>query len=165
MKPQDRKAFAEVVIAFAELKGKQLSAPAIELYWRAMEHWTLENFKAAAEQLLRTCEFMPLPADFEKLRRACDLTAGEAWELALHGRATKGSRAERAARIASNGRYLGHMDIERELPHVQRRFLQIYDELTDVETVREALPNFAEEGTARIRHDGFRRLPAPGIER
>ena len=66
----DRKAFCEIVLGFAELKGKQLSAAAIELYWRSMQHWPLEDFRAAAQQLLRTCEFMPTPKDFEDLRRA-----------------------------------------------------------------------------------------------
>jgi hypothetical protein len=78
----DRKDFAEIVLGFAELKGKQLSAPAVELYWRSMQHWPLEAFREAAEQLLRTCEWMPTPKDFEDLRKAGRPTAGEAWERA-----------------------------------------------------------------------------------
>jgi hypothetical protein len=140
MTPEDRKPFVEVVLGFAELKGKQLSAPAIELYWRAMQRWSIEDFREAAQHLLTTCEFMPTPKDFEDLRRAQEPTAGEAWELALHGRAPHGSRAWKAGQIVSNGRRLGHMDVERELPHVQRRFFEVYRELADVEESRVALP-------------------------
>lgn len=159
MTPADRKPFVEVVIGFAELKGKALSAPAIELYWRALQHWELDDFRDAAEHLLRSCEFMPVPKDFEDLRRAGEPTAGEAWEAVFLGRGEATPRAWKAAQIASSGRYLGHMDLEREVPHVQRRFLEIYDELTDVESVREAVPQLTDQNTRpRIRHDGPRHI-------
>ena len=70
MQPSDRKAFLEVVVGFAELKGKQLSAPALELYWNAMQGWTIEDFRKAAAHLLQTCEFMPTPKDFNDLKKA-----------------------------------------------------------------------------------------------
>ena len=38
MTPDDRKAFAEVVIGLAELKGRKLSSVSIELYWRSLQH-------------------------------------------------------------------------------------------------------------------------------
>jgi hypothetical protein len=141
MTPEDRKPFLEIVIGFAELKGKQLSAPALELYWNAMQHWTIEEFSQGAQALLLSCAFMPTPKDFEDLRRAAEPTAAEAWEQLGTGDATP--RAIRAAEIASNGRYIGHLDIERELPHVMRRFMDIYRELTDVEQTRQAAPQIA----------------------
>jgi len=51
MTPADRKPFLETIVGFAELRGKQLSAPAIELYWRSMQDWNLNDFRAAAAQL------------------------------------------------------------------------------------------------------------------
>ena len=156
----DRESFLEVIIGFAELKGKALSVVALELYWNAMRHWPLEAFRAAAEQLLRTCEFMPTPKDFQDLLRAGEQTAGEAWDAVYLRRGTVTERARRAAEIASSGRALGMLDIEREVPHVQRRFIEIYNELTDVEQTRAALPNL-ETITARIRTDGLKRLSAP----
>jgi hypothetical protein len=153
VKREDYEPFCEVVVGFAELKGKQLSAPAIELYWHAMQHWPIEDFRSAAQQLLRTCEFMPVPKDFEDLRRAGDLTAGEAWDAVYLGRGIATDRAWRAAEIAANGRRLGMLDMEREIPHVQRRFLEIYRELTDVEETREYVPQL----TART-HDGLKKL-------
>ena len=149
MNLEDRKAFLEVVVGFAELKGKQLSAPALELYWNAMRgRWGLDDFRAAAAHLIKTCEFMPTPKDFEDLRRAGEPTAGEAWQQALKGWAEPGSRAARAAQIVGNGRSLGMMDIERELPHVQRRFFDVYRELADVEETRRDVPQLARPKTS-----------------
>lgn len=162
MTPEDRKPFLEVVIGFAELRGKQLSAPALELYWNSMQHWTIEDFRAAASALVTRCQFMPTPKDFEDLRRAEDLTPGEAWDAVYLGRGDATPRAMRAAEIAANGRRLGMLDIEREVPHVQRRFLEIYAELTDVESTREALPHF-ESFAPRIRTGGLKRIGPPKL--
>ena len=38
MTPADYDAFCAVVVGFAEIKGKHLSAAAIEIYWRSMQH-------------------------------------------------------------------------------------------------------------------------------
>jgi hypothetical protein len=48
---------------------------------------------------------------------------------------------------------------ERDLPHIQRRFLEAYEELTDVDSVREALPQIAarEEGFGRL-SGGFKQI-------
>jgi hypothetical protein len=143
MRLEDYDSFCAVVGGFAELKGKQLSPAAIELYWHAMSSWTLEDFRAAAAHLLKSCEFMPTPADFEKLKRAHEPTAAEAWDSVLSNRPLS-DRARRAADIASGRRYIGHLDIERELPHVQRRFFEIYADLSEAEDTRDALPSLAE---------------------
>jgi hypothetical protein len=84
MTPSDFDGFCDIVVAFAELKGKSLSQPALKLYWAAMQSWTLEEFQAAAAHLVTTCQFMPNPADFENLRKAGRQTAAEAWAEVLH---------------------------------------------------------------------------------
>lgn len=133
--------FSKVVVGFAELKGKKLSPPAIKLYFRAMQHWSLDEFKLAAEQLLRTSTFMPTPKEFEDLRKAGDLTAGEAWDLVKSGAVLEpGSRAYRAAQIVGGQYYIRHADVERDLPFIERRFLQAFADLEKVDPVREALP-------------------------
>lgn len=157
MNPTDRKAFLEIVVGFAELKGKALSAPALELYWNAMQHWSIEDFRAAAARLISTCEWMPTPKHFNDLRRAGELTPGEAWEAVMSGGPMTG-RTRRAAHIASSGRDIRRMDLEREVPHVQRRFIEIYRELADVEETRAALPDLTARGGLRIRHEGLRRF-------
>jgi hypothetical protein len=49
------------------------------------------------------------------------------------------------------------LDMEREIPHVQRRFLEIYRELSDVDLAREALPHLSED-VRRVSTDGLKRL-------
>lgn len=157
MKPQDRKAFLEVVVGFAELKGKQLSAPALELYWNAMQTWSLEEFRKAAEHLLRSCEFMPVPKDFEDLRKAGRRTAGEAWALACSS--TSSAYTPTGYRGGTSGDALidqcvhmigGYSVIamcdEAKLHFLERRFCEHYESLEDADDVREALPQIAAKG-------------------
>lgn len=159
MNLEDREAFVEVVLGFAELKGRQLSAPALELYWRSLQHWSLQDFRDAAEHLLRTCEFMPTPKNFEDLRKASQPTPSEAWTTALAAcvewrtpRYLPNGRISRAAAAVGGFERIAMADVERDLPHIQRRFLQAYEELSDVESVREALPQLAAptEGFGRL---------------
>lgn len=164
MKPEDRKAFLEVVIGFAELKGKQLSAPALELYWRAMQSWPIEDFRAAAEQLVRTCDFMPTPKDFEDLRKAGRPVPAEAW---LWARAiAKTWRPNMAAPRANNalidravesiGGYraiaMCNSDV---LGFLEKRFIDAFESIQDAEDTREAVPQIAANGGS------WRRLSGP----
>lgn len=156
MNAEDRISFAEVVIGFAELKGKQLSAPAIELYWNAMQHWTLADFRAAANHLLRTCEFMPTPKDFEDLRKAGRMTSGEAWLRAVacctsaripggHQGGTSGdSLIDRAVRAIGGYGAIAMCDLDK-LPFMERRFCEHYAEMEDVGDTRESVPQIAKE--------------------
>lgn len=153
MTPQDRKAFVEVVLGFAELKGKQLSAPALELYWRSLQHWSLNEFRTAAEQLLRTCEFMPLPKHFEDLRKAGRPTAGEAWRWVLsrypaHRCQVETLDEEHRALIERTVQAIGGWHVidmcEVEKIHfLERRFAEHYADIQDAEDVREAVPEIA----------------------
>lgn len=52
-------------------------------------------------------------------------------------------------------------DVERDLPHIQRRFLEAYEELTDVECVREALPAIASPQLSKKTANGFEQIGAP----
>lgn len=166
MTPQDRAAFLEVVVGFAELKGKQLSAPALELYWRAMQHWSLADFRVAAEQLIRTCEFMPTPKDFEDLRKANELTAGEAWADVLKYVRSGGEdetdfgdqpRTVAAVRAIGGFRAIA-MSRTDQTPFLERRFAEHYDAISDREDVREAVPQIA--GPSRARISGPRSIAA-----
>jgi hypothetical protein len=152
MKTDDRALFLEVVLGFAELKGKQLSAPGLELYWRSMQHWDLADFRVAAEQLVRTCEFMPTPKDFEDLLKAGRMTVTEQWTRVLDHAAnlpvSGGYLQERpmgeplldaAVRACGGWRYIAGCDA-RDLQFVQQRFTEHFETLSDAETVREALP-------------------------
>lgn len=161
MRAQDRQAFGEVIAGFAELKGKQLSAPALELYWRAMRHWRLEDFRAAAEHLLRHCEFMPTPRDFERLRTAGRLTAGEAWAWVLSRypahrgevrEPTGAERAviERAVRALGGWQTLDRCEVDK-IGILERRFCEHFAAMRDADEVRAEVPQVAyAEGPLRL---------------
>ena len=155
MTPDDRKAFAEVIIGFAELKGRKLSSASIELYWRSLQHWPIAAFRSAAEQLIRTCEFMPGPKDFEDLRKAGRPTPGEAWERARRasgtaiqcGRITHNGTCgdeliDRAVRAIGGYGVIAMTDTDK-LPFLERRFAEHYDAIRDADDVREAVPQIA----------------------
>lgn len=167
MTPADREAFLKVVIGFAELKGKALSAPALELYWQAMQHWPITEFRLAAQQLLRTCEFMPTPKDFEDLRRDGMPTVAEAWDAVLqHCKGAYRSGAgidndgpiDTAVRGLGGYRAIAFHDTEK-LHFLQRQFSERFDELVDVMETREVLPQLVDQNTrTAIRHEGPRAL-------
>lgn len=151
MTENDYDSFCEIVAGCAELKGRQLSAPAIELYWRAMRHWSIEEFRQAAEHLLRRCAFMPEPKDFEDLRRAGRLTPGEAWLKALKhcssgewssGPPCDDPRVTAAARMIGGFRSMALCPIDK-LGFLERRFCEHYADLEEVDDVRAALPQIA----------------------
>jgi hypothetical protein len=156
MKADDRKPFLEVVMGFTELRGKTLSAPALELYWNAMQDWDLADFRAAANHLLRTCEWMPLPHHFEALRKAGRDTAGEAWIEAQkhlvwglesytlsHDCPPLIARAVRAI----GGAHVIAMTPQDKLPFLERRFTEHFEAMQDSEDTREAVPQIAYHDT------------------
>ena len=152
MNLSDRKAFLEIVIGFAEIRGRNLSAPALELYWNSMQAWELADFQAAANLLLRTCEWMPLPHHFEALLKSGRSTAGEAWiqarqciEWSLHGYKLRDDcppLIARAIRAIGGANVLGMCD-EDKLTFLERRFVEHYRDIEDATDTRVALPQIA----------------------
>lgn len=149
MQEKDYDAFTEVIIGFAEMKGKTLSSAAIKLYWNTMQHWSLTDFRMAAQQLLRTCEFMPTPKDFEDLLKAGRVTVGEAWEAVLqHCKGAyrdgsgidSGGPVDRAVAALGGYRAIAFHDSEK-LHFLERQFADRFAELEDVLENRDALPN------------------------
>jgi hypothetical protein len=161
MTPVDRERFLKIVVGFAELKGKVLSASALEVYWRAMQAWPLADFEAAAALLVKATPFMPTPYDFEKLRKAGRPTAGEAWAQAraacgscytgghLGPGGTCGDEfIDRAVRAIGGYRAIAVCDMDK-LHFLERRFAEHYETLRDADDVREALPQIAAPAAAQ----------------
>lgn len=152
MRPTDRAEFVRVLNGLAAIKGKDLTPEALSIWWSAMSRWSLEDFKAAASHLVSSCQFMPTPYDFEQLRRAGEPTAGEAWLSVLHGdRLIPGSREARAAAIVGGQYFIRHADVERDLPHIARRFKEAYEDLVDADLSREAVPQLAYQERTPLR--------------
>jgi len=152
MTRKDFPAFAKIVAGFAELKGKKLSDEAIELYWRAMAHWTLRDFQEAANTLLLTAQFIPTPKDFEDLRKRATETAPEAWVEILR-RARRGdfdlaglSSAARLAVAALGGIRAVAMSETAHTHFLEKRFCEHYGELQEAYTAR----NGSQDGISHL---------------
>lgn len=159
MLPTDRPEFLRTLNGLAAIKAKDLTPEALSLWWSAMAAWSIEDFKSAASHLVTACQFMPTPYDFAQLRKAAEPTGGEAWLEVLSGRALlPGSRAARAAAIVGGQRAIRHADIETALPHIQRRFLTAFEELSEVDVVRDALPQIAAPEEFNRLSGGFARI-------
>jgi hypothetical protein len=150
MQSTDRAEFVRVLNGLAAVKGKELTKEALEIWWGAMARWTLADFKSAASHLVSSIQWMPSPYDFQQLLKAGELTPSEAWaEVLLACRNWRtpdilpNGRISRAAACVGGFRAIAMADIERDLPHILRRFLDAYAELSDVESVRNALPDIA----------------------
>lgn len=154
MRESDKPIFGAILTGMAQLKpGGKLTAEALELFWNAMAHWTIEEFQAAANQLVRTSEFMPNPFHFEQLRKAGRLTAGEAFDRArAHARELPVSGGfvrdlplgngviDAAVRACGGWRVFTNATSE-GLPFLERRFAEHFDSITDAEDTRIALPD------------------------
>jgi hypothetical protein len=150
MQAPDRERFRAVMTGMAKVYEREIDAPLLDAYWLALREWSLDDFERAAGHLMATSKFMPRPADFNELRKAGQLTAGEAWEQVLKGRPLPpGGRAERAANIVGGQHQIRMADIERDLPHIQRRFMEAYNELTEVDAIREAIPQITRGDAAK----------------
>lgn len=150
MLPSDRPEFLKVLNGIAAMKSKPLAVEALDLWWLSMKDWPIDEFKAAASHLVKSCQFMPTPYDFEQLKRAAEPTAGEAWAKALASCAcwrgaipSPGGRIDRAAKAVGGYYAIAMADRETALPHVERRFKDAYAELADIDDAREALPEIA----------------------
>lgn len=165
MNPSDKHQFGTIVLSFAELRGKTLSTPAVELFWNAMQDWDITEFTRAAEHLLKSSQFMPTPYDFEQLRKAATRpTAGEAWSKACaycrsaiwsdlrSSTATCGEPLiDRAVHMIGGYEALGLCETDK-LGFRERSFIEHYEALQDVTEVRQALPQLT---------SALRVLPAP----
>lgn len=141
MQQADFQRFHAVMAGIAKVYERELDGVLLDAYWLVLRDWSLEEFERAAAHLMGSSEFMPRPAAFNALRNtARQRTASEAW---FTMGTSDDERANRAMRIATQGRYIGHVPLE-ELQWVQKRFEQVYDELADVEDARAALLTHAD---------------------
>ncbi len=146
----DRPEFVQVLNGLAAIRRADLTKEAYELWWQSMKNWSIDGFKDAAGYLLLNCQFMPTPYDFEQLRKKGEVSAREAWAMALHhadGAWRQGVLGDALTDqvAATLGGYsviaLTHKD---KLGFLERRFKDVYNDLLDTNGVRKALPNLTE---------------------
>jgi hypothetical protein len=175
MKPTERPEFLKVLIGMAAIKpGRDvLTDEALDLWWSSMRDWSLADFKKAAAHLIKSCEFMPSPFQFEQLRKSGDFQPSEAWSIALRACVNwkdasrlPAGRIARAASCVGGFRAIAMTELK-ELTWIQKRFMEAYAELSDVESVREALPSIAILSDSRIALSGPTQLSKmiPNLEK
>lgn len=145
----DREQFAQVVMGMALLYGQKPSLMSTEIFFDSMQDWDIRDFKVAAARLMKICEFMPRPKDFEKLKAAGKETAGEAFGTVrkwlkyspLGYTLEPGTPRNIAAAIqACGGANAIAMCTIEGLPFLEKRFTQHFNEISGVNETRAALP-------------------------
>ena len=150
MDSSDRDEFARVLTGLAAIKRVDLTKESYELWWQCMKDWPIDEFREAAGFLLKNCQFMPTPYDFEQLRKKGEVSAREAWAKALNhaeGAYRKGVLGDALTDrvIAMLGGYsVVALTYKDKLGFLERRFLDAYNDLLDSGGVREALPDLTE---------------------
>ena len=156
MRTDDHQEFVRVLTGIATIKRVDLTAEAFELWWNAMKEWEIGDFKDASGYLLKNCQFMPAPYDFEELLKKQRPSAHEAWAEALRF-ASGGWRTgmHEDNRINSVAGTLGGWSVialcnYEKLGFLERRFIDTYDDFIHGDDVRVALPNLTERSTERV---------------
>lgn len=177
MQPSDGQRFRDLLRGMGRMYGQEPDKLVLDAYWLALRDWDYADFEAAASHLMATAKFMPRPADFNALRKAAEPAPSEAWAEVLdacvdwrYPESLPDGRIGRAVAAVGGWRAIAMADTERDLPHIQRRFLQAYEELSDVETTRHALPELAapREGFGRVsgpRSNGFAQIGVTNAQR
>jgi hypothetical protein len=162
----DFERFKSIMSGMARMYGANLDTVLLDAYWLALDDWPLADFEAAAKQLMKTATFMPKPAEFNALRKAYDMTAGEAFALArriaqrLNPRELISHRSGEekldAAVRACGGFEAIAMCETAKIGFLERRFVEHYETISDAHETRAALPELAENSPWRLA--GPRRL-------
>jgi hypothetical protein len=142
--------FSKILSGIAEIRGKPLSRDAMSMYWLALHDWDIDDFRGAAAHLVSNSQFMPTPYDFEQLRKAGEPTAGEAWQQVRQAikhrhhtdQTSISPKIDKIVAIMGGWTVLGHTNTD-EMHFREKRFAELWDEISDVENVRLALPAMA----------------------
>lgn len=174
MQANDFDRFHALMTGMAETHQRELSKFMLDAYWLALRDWTLADFEDAVAHFMQTSKWFPKPSEFTDLRKAAEPGPSEAWEEAIAACRHWRNPAElpdglvaRAANCVGGFRAIAMADMERDLPHLQRRFMAAYEELKHVEGIRESVPQITcrQEGSGRIsREPGLQLLGGARLE-
>jgi hypothetical protein len=159
MQLHDREQFLKVINGLAAvLPGASITTDALDLWWLALKDWTIEEFRDAAAHLLGTCKFMPTPRDFLELRKAGRMTSGEAFQKALsvarsasaYGGNTSGDPLIDSVANACGGYFAMGLTETAKLGFLERRFAEHFEQISQAEQTRDAVPQIAAHGRPRV---------------
>lgn len=158
MDNKDKPEFVRVLNGLAAIKHVDLTEEAYEMWWLSMVDWQLSDFTEAAGFLLKNCQFMPAPNDFEDLRKRTMPSAHEAWEnaqsacLGWRKKNCKSGDAmtDRVVSVIGGYRQIALCDVDK-LMFLEKRFIETYNDFKCGNNVRQALPNLIDR--PQLRHD------------
>ena len=165
MHPSDAQRFRSVLTGIGRVYGQELDSVILDAYWIALSDWDLQSFEAACRQLMASCQFMPRPADFSRLRKSASAASpGESWRQVLEhckgayrrGGLDDGGPIDRAVAQLGGYRSIAMHDTD-YLWALEKRFSERYQEVSEVESARQALPSYTPE-PLRISSGGLRRI-------
>jgi len=167
MNSVDRPEFVEILNGLAAIKRVDLTKEAYEIWWRSMKDWSLDEFGDAAGYLVKNCQFMPSPYDFEQLREQSETSTCEAWSQALEhakGAWREGGLGEpcidRVVAMLGGYRAIALTDTDK-LGFLEHRFMAAYDDFSLSSGVRGALPKL----TDRVRIRNSSSVPTKKIKK
>lgn len=157
MGTDDKKEFVRILTGLAAIKRVDMTKEAFEMWWAAMQDWRIDDFREAAGYLLKTCEFMPTPFDFTELLKLQRPSAHEAWAKAISfceggwRRSSSCGDNRIDAAVASIGGYqtLALCDLDK-LGFYEKRFIETYNDFSESDDARKALPDLTERTTVRV---------------
>lgn len=77
----DKLQFEEILTGLAEIFDTELSDIKVDIYFEALKDMSLDDFRAAANTVARTCKFFPKPVEFrEQVLIGLDVQASLAYE-------------------------------------------------------------------------------------
>jgi hypothetical protein len=159
VKTPDFQRFNELMTGMARMYGSAIDRIVLDAYWLALRDWELDDFEAACGHLMRTSKFMPRPAEFTELRKAGDATPGEVFGTLrqwLHytpnGYQLKPSTPRRiASAFAAIGGAQGYAMCDSDKLHfLEKRFCEHYEQISEHEDVRQALPGILDARLKRL---------------
>jgi hypothetical protein len=148
MLPADSERFCNLIRGMGRVFGSEPDQVVLDVYWLALKDWTLEEFEAGCANLLGSSKFMPRPADFNELRNAGRMTAGEAFAAAMavarqssqYRANTSGDARIDAAAAACGGYFAMGMYQTEKLGYLERRFTEHFESISDATEARENCP-------------------------
>ena len=90
-----KKNFAVAMAMLAETFNRELTAPAVDTYWLALEDVTPEQLRAAVKKAALECKFMPTPAELREFALGKDWRARQESRRQVDARAGLGGEAAR----------------------------------------------------------------------
>lgn len=141
MKQEDRSEFATAMQTLAAAFGKEPSKPLLEAYWMVLGELPIDGFKRAVSSALRSCKFMPSPAELREFAgdESIGLRAIRAWQavrraIREHGIYSAVSfddpAINAAVRAVGGWRRLCSEDSEQMDRFVSREFDRLYREFS-----------------------------------